>query len=340
MGYKISCLVDLPGPIQLQRFIKLAIMNFVSKIIRRGVILLALLAVGLLSFWATTRAQNTQDEIFPTGHRVDGKFKEKFYSAKNPLLIYGYPITEPFVSVDGKTVQYFTNARMELDGNGEIQLTPLGEWYAGIKNELNTGVDAQGACKSFAETDKVVCYNFQEFFDNNGGVSQFGLPVTNYIQGKPTHQYFQYAMLEYHPEYVNIPTIAVAKLGEKYFYAIEESLTRLDPPDLDNAINNVVSLEVKAFVSRDPAAQIYEPTLYVIVRDQALRELENASVEFVVRYADGKEERYIMDATNRYGFSRMQFPVGETTPGIVEIFVKATFSDFVQETRTSFRVWY
>jgi hypothetical protein len=90
-----------------------------------------------LALWLAPNAQagaqaSEAVQYFPeTGHNVKGEFLRFYKDALNPVLVYGYPITEQFRSRDGKVVQYFQRARFELNpdapGNQNVQLTPLGE---------------------------------------------------------------------------------------------------------------------------------------------------------------------------------------------------------------------
>ena len=104
---------------------------------RRPIIQFLMLAILLVS-WAysgsvqSVKAQSTEVKYFPeTGHNVREDFLQFYLKAKDPTLVFGYPITETFTSKDGKTVQYFQRARFELDrdilGNPRVQVTSIGQ---------------------------------------------------------------------------------------------------------------------------------------------------------------------------------------------------------------------
>ncbi|NJN80444.1 MAG: hypothetical protein HC797_08200, partial [Anaerolineales bacterium] len=66
----------------------------------------------------------------------------------------------------------------ELPQGQRIQLTSLGrETYtsAGSLDVTNTF-----ACRSYTETGFSVCFAFLEFFDQYGGVTQFGYPISGF----------------------------------------------------------------------------------------------------------------------------------------------------------------
>ena len=67
--------------------------------------------------------------------------------------------------------------------------------------------NAQGDCRLFSETGKTVCGRFLDYWDENGGLSQQGFPISDELQevsdtdGKLYGvQYFERAIFEYHPE--------------------------------------------------------------------------------------------------------------------------------------------
>jgi hypothetical protein len=318
-------------------------MKHVSKIIQRGVILLALLMVASLSVWVVTQAQQDQPEyISETGFSVTGKFHEKYYSVENPQIVFGFPITDQITNKDDIVIQYFDKARFEQGPDGEISLTALGSEFYQVDGPPQESNRRAGSCKRFEGSDFPVCFEFLDYYEQYGGVEQFGLPISNYgSSGDSLVQYFENAVLEYKHNAPNNPNVTIAMLGSRYFSLLEENPNYLIPTPPPNAIGDgILRLDVHAFIDRDPAASSYEPTLYVIVKDQKRLSVPRASVEFIVRYPDGHEERYITDPTNEHGFSRMQFKVSEQLPGMVEVFVTATYRDLNQDTRTSFRIWY
>lgn len=86
---------------------------------------------------------------------------------------------------------------------------------------LHTGASfAQGDCRTFPETGKQVCGRFLEYWTNNGGLAQQGLPLTNEfvevsdLNGKSyTVQYFERAVFEKHPENAAPYDVLLSQLG-------------------------------------------------------------------------------------------------------------------------------
>ena len=100
--------------------------------IRRFALLLSILVLLLASEGPVSAQSSGDAQYFPeTGHNLKGEFLRFYKNASNPLLVFGYPITEQLTSHDGKTVQYFQRARFELRADlperQRVQLTPLGK---------------------------------------------------------------------------------------------------------------------------------------------------------------------------------------------------------------------
>jgi hypothetical protein len=83
---------------------------------------------------------------------------------------------------------------------------------------------AQGNCRTFAETGKQVCGRFLEYWTQNGGLAQQGLPLSNEfsevsdLNGQTyTVQYFERAVFEKHPENARPHDVLLSQLGTFQF---------------------------------------------------------------------------------------------------------------------------
>ena len=83
---------------------------------------------------------------------------------------------------------------------------------------------AQGTCRTFTETGKQVCGRFLEYWQQNGGLAQQGLPLSNEFQevsdlnGQTyTVQYFERAVFEKHPENARPFDVLLSQLGTFQF---------------------------------------------------------------------------------------------------------------------------
>jgi hypothetical protein len=188
-------------------------------------------------------------EFFPeAGHWVIGEFLE-YFKSHGGLAIFGYPLTEPYYE-DGILIQYFQNARMEwhinADGSYSVQLGHLGEEL----NYSTPGIAEPARRESrkayFSETGHKVSYAFLDFFEQNGGVDLFGLPITEmYFEGDTIVQYFQNMKLIWDPA---LSRIRVAELGTVYVTVFNNVIPdtfekRIDTDaDLPAALDIVVEL--------------------------------------------------------------------------------------------------
>jgi hypothetical protein len=154
-------------------------------------ILLVFLAVPL---WLAL-AQTEDARYFPeTGHWITGDFLQMYDRVPDPLLVFGYPITDAFETQSvaqspGLVVQYFQRARFELHPENPVELrvvlSPLGEYIyqvdgSGVVVPVSANLTA---CRRIPDDGFPVCYAFLEFFDANGDcpvwVSGFEIEIHN-----------------------------------------------------------------------------------------------------------------------------------------------------------------
>ncbi|MDQ5824376.1 MAG: hypothetical protein M3441_09235, partial [Chloroflexota bacterium] len=149
---------------------------------------------------------------FPqTGHNLTGEFL-KYWQAHGGLAIFGYPLTEAFTE-GGYTVQYFERNRFELHPENQPPYNVLlgrlgadltrGRTFAGV-----APFESSPGHVYFPETRHSLHFGFLGYWERNGGLAQFGYPLSEEIReisptdGKEyTVQYFERARFEYHPEY-------------------------------------------------------------------------------------------------------------------------------------------
>lgn len=210
-----------------------------------------LLAVLLLGFsqqqaraaeWAPPKAVYFSQ----TGHNLAEPFLT-FWRDNGRSVFVGDPISEPIVKGD-LTIQYFTKARLEARGDtvargdiGTEYLTNLGialnerPWrprllrgsdldessttpYTRLSNI--TFKDNPDDHTFFAQSGHTLNSSFKLAWENNGGLSRFGYPIseefgeTSPIDGKVyTTQYFERARFEYHPEISNNYSVVLTPIG-------------------------------------------------------------------------------------------------------------------------------
>jgi hypothetical protein len=301
--------------------------------------------VGISGFNAQAQAENSR--YFPeTGHWVTGDFLLKYESVPNPTILFGAPITEAFIDSFGTRVQYFEKVRFELDPSLpqsiRVKLSPLGEYLYQEGKQLGL-VTNSPACRTFPETGYSVCYAFLDFFEKNGGISQFGYPISGFEEHDGRYvQYFQLGRFEWHPENPKGQWVTLSNLGIRYFHQHGENLKELNPVLEDDNIPDisVLSLRTSAFVKLSVLPAGGTQTVFVIVQDQHYKPVSGAKVEFTLTLPDGSTKEYRTSNTNKAGISMLDFSVGTDYRGSAKLDVLTSYKTLESQTITSFQIWW
>lgn len=294
----------------------------------------------LLATWGSAQAQSADVLYFPeTGHYVKGAFLQFYNAAKDPTLVYGYPITEQITARDGKTVQYFQRARFELSTSNRVQLTPLGTLTYEPQTPLP--VNTSNGCEGYP-TGYTVCFTFLDFYKANGGPNQFGNPISPFESADGVIvQYFEGARFEWRADRGTEKWVVISDLGRLYFDQQKEDPAHLRPVQPSDAtIKPVLSLHSRAFVLKAVTLKSGQQTVYVIVQDQTSVAVENASIKAVVHLANNATQDYIL-TTNAQGIGQVTFDFSGQKPGeLITIDISINYQGLATTTTTSFRVWF
>jgi hypothetical protein len=150
-----------------------------------------------------------------TSHNLSNAFKN-YWEQHGGVAIFGFPISEEF-SEGGHTVQYFERARFEyhpeLAGTAQsIQLGLLGKQAStelSSKNVLQSvpAISSNNQLVYFPQTGHTIANGFKAYWEQHGGLTQFGYPLTeefsevNALDGQTyVVQYFERARFEYRAE--------------------------------------------------------------------------------------------------------------------------------------------
>jgi phage baseplate assembly protein gpV len=300
----------------------------------------SVLTLTLLFAPHAAQAQAADVRYFPeTGHYVKGAFLQFYNAAKDPVLVYGYPITEQITARDGKTVQYFQRARFELAEGNRVQLTPLGALLYQPRSPLP--VENKNGCEKYP-TGFSVCFTFLDFYKAHGGPNQFGNPISPFESADGLIvQYFEGARFEWRADRGAEKWVVISDLGRLYFDLQKEDPAHLRPvPPPEAAIKPVLALKARAFVLKAVTLKNGSQTVYVIVQDQTSDALENASVKAVVRFTDGATKEYLFTTSAR-GIGQVTFDFSDQKPGeLVTIEVSVNYQGLTTTTTTSFRIWF
>lgn len=300
----------------------------------------------LTSSWGVVYAQGSGTRYFhETGHNVTGEFLTFYESNPNASFLYGYPITEQITSIDGKTVQYFQRARFEyiaenVEGS-RIVLTAVGRnTYLSSGETFN--VENPFSCRRYNETGYSVCFEFLEFFDEFGGVTQFGFPISGFeYREDKLVQYFEKARFEWQPSNPEGQRVSIAPLGYAYFDLIGEEPALKDyAGPLDNAPRVITSLSVRAFVLKAVTLANDNQTFFIIVQDQNSQPVSNANCTTVVHWNNQVSDSTVI-TTNDFGIGIVSIQFQNQPYGnLIYSDVTCMYDTLNVTTTTSFRIWY
>jgi hypothetical protein len=314
--------------------------------VARRFAILFLAPIILLTSGGPVHAQSSGDvQYFPeTGHNVKGEFLRFYKSTSNPLLVYGYPITEQFKSIDGNTVQYFQRARFELHADllegQRVRPTELGQAIYKPGNQ-QLDINNPSACQLFP-TNFRVCFAFLDFYKTNGSAAEFGNPISPFeFQDNLIVQYFEKARFEWRADRPEGQRVVLTDLGRIYFDQLAENEAQLKPiTPLNATINDILSINARAFVQKPITLASGEQTTYIIVKSQTHQAISNANGKATIHFSDGHTEDYFF-TTNASGLGSITFNFTNQTQGdLIPIDVLVTFQGLSTTTTTSFRIWY
>jgi hypothetical protein len=310
----------------------------------RFAVFVIILCLVITLAWNPTQAQTSVQRYFPeTGHTVKGEFLNAYERVTNPLLLYGFPITESFNDPIYGILQYFQKARFEyhpdLPAGQRVQVSPLGVYLYQPEPSLPSG-DNLDRCRQFPNGFQV-CLAFLDFYDANGGQAVFGWPISNFENHNGRiSQYFEKARFEWHPEFPPGQRVVLGDLGSEYFYVVKENPVYLEALQGSNIPEIVLSLRSRAFAQRPVTRLNDTQTIYVLVQDQNNSPIQGALVFITVRIPSGKEGRYRLPVTDSRGITSISFPFESQAAGQAQVLVTVNYQNLSQETNTSFQVWW
>ncbi|MCL5961747.1 MAG: L,D-transpeptidase [Chloroflexi bacterium] len=184
---------------------------------------IAFMWVWLLAPALTTRAYaatEVPDRVYfsETGHTLSSRFLN-YWHHTGRLAVFGFPISEERQE-DGLTVQYFERARFEYHPENperyQVLLSQLGRATGRATPAVLPGTPTAEAADwtYFVETGHNLAYGFKEYWEKNGGLPNFGYPISEESrENGVTIQYFERARFEYHPENPKPYDVLLSHLG-------------------------------------------------------------------------------------------------------------------------------
>lgn len=161
-----------------------------------------------------------------TNQAVRGPFLS-YWDSRGGLAIYGFPISPELVEVleDGKPylVQYFERVRMEYHPENTAPNDVLLGQFGRALHPLYPPVPDCRCGQYFPETGHNIAGAFLTYWQQHGGLAQFGYPITDLVtetleDGKPYQvQWFERARFELHPENSPPYNILLGQFGRQIY---------------------------------------------------------------------------------------------------------------------------
>ncbi|NTW42955.1 MAG: hypothetical protein HGB14_00660 [Anaerolineaceae bacterium] len=309
---------------------------------------LFLIAIVFVTIPTSSHAQSNDTEfIGDPGKWVSGPFLTYYHRTKNPEIIFGNPISIEFADPMTNTrVQYFEKARLEFNPENPgavVNSVPLGEliFEAGEFKEAGIGNDPS-VCHRFGN-GKEVCYAFREFYQSQNGELFFGQPISNTLINKSGFlvQFFENALLEWHPEKKSGERVVVADLGSQYYSDIvdDPQFLRTAPDTLPADVNRIPAVNVYVSSAIIPANSTQR--IFVVVYDQYHQPIPDSMVGVNISLPDGSESFYRLPETNSAGISILDLSIGALKPQeMIKIEASASFENVLKTGTAWFRIWW
>ena len=295
--------------------------------------------------------QQTSREFPETGMVVEGEFLAYYFSVPDPLLVFGLPITDEFVDpTANRKMQYFQKARFELNEDApagqRVVLSPVGSlvFQQAQVHPVDMATNTP-ACRAFTSAAGrfYVCYAFLAFFDANGGLAQFGYPISDYSkEGDLYVQYFERARFEWHPEMAPDQWVRLADIGRIQFDQSGRNPDLLNPdlPEFKGS-SEIVKIHAHAFTGKAVVKANDTQTLYVTVQDQQYQPVSDALVTARITLPSGGVQTIVMPPSDENGVSQVQFNVGpQAADQMVSVQVEVTAGSFDINTAAWYRIWW
>lgn len=318
-------------------------------IISRRNLIIALTLVAMLTAISPQAANaQTSDSVYitETGHWIWGEFLKVYNSVSDPLLYFGYPITDEFTDpVTGLRVQYFERARLDQVETPEglrVQVAPLGALLH-IETGIKADIPNEGpTCQKF-ESGFSVCYAFLQFYEAYAGDTWFGEPISE-VEVADGHyvQYFVNARMEWWPDRPAGERVALANLGRIYFdgYVGNPDLLKSSPPE--GLSGQLLHPTANVFAVKGLIGSGEQQTIFVIAQDQFLRPVANAETGVTLYYPNGSKTFYRLPPTNEFGISQISFQVDGLlqVKDVVNVATEINLRGEYASGRTWFQIWW
>jgi hypothetical protein len=296
-----------------------------------GVILILVLAIPI-------RAMVRELRDGTSGINIDPRFSP-YYKVHGGEAIFGDPISVAFIEVaSGKIVQYFENARLELDmglsGGMEVRTSSLGMMLGKWEAPLPYQGEVPG-CHFYYETGHRVCHAFLSYYESHGGSETFGYPISEFqLEAGRMVQYFQWFRLDWYPDEEDSP-VKPGPIGEIHLSEAQSDDFKPEMVETD-AIEELI---VITSVEKPSMSTSGEQIVYLLVRDQAQNAIEGAAATLIAHFPE-EDRMIVMPLTDENGRSRVSFTFENQPAGHnISLEITVVYQGRTKQARESFMIY-
>jgi len=299
------------------------------------VLMLSLAVILIIAMPIRAMVKELQDK--EEGFSIDSRFSP-YDEVQGGESIFGKPISQAFIEVEtDKVVQYFENARLELDidasGGMVVKTSSLGMMLGAWEAPLTYEGEVPG-CRFYHETGHHVCHAFLSYYEEKGGPGTFGYPIAELkIEDDRMVQYFQWFRLDWFPDNEENP-IQPGPLGRMHLSTVNAEDFKAEYEET----SEVEELRVVSSVERASITTSGEQTVYLVVRDQDQEAIEGAAVTLIAHFPE-EDRMIIMPLTDEDGRSQVSFTFENQPPGhSVFLEITVVYQGRAKEVRESFMI--
>jgi hypothetical protein len=271
------------------------------------------------------------------GFTIDSRFSP-YFKLHGGEKIFGDPISDAFIEVEtGKIVQYFENARLELEpessGGMEVKTSSLGMMLGKWEAPVIYDGEIPG-CHFYHETGHRVCHAFLDYYKEHGGPETFGYPISELkLEDDRMVQYFQWFRLDWFPEEVAYP-VQLGPIGRMHLS--EASLADFRTDSIQTS--EVQALIVVSSVENASMNTSGEQTVFLLVQDQDQEAIEGAAATLIAHFPDG-DRMMVMPLTDENGRSQISFAFeNQPTGHAISLEITVVYQGRTQQARESFMI--
>ncbi|KAF0110389.1 MAG: hypothetical protein FD147_1649 [Chloroflexi bacterium] len=231
--------------------------------------------------------------------------------------VFGQPLTQPYLAMDGKQEQVYENVVLYTEGNsGTVKLRPLSILLNMLTMEPGEKVYGNQNGVVFYSVKDGLGYHvpivFDEFISAHGGTILSGDPIADVIeyQSGIYRQCFTNYCLDYAPSAPEDQRVTIAPLGSLYLEQMQKSVTLQQPTVISP---DTVALQLSEQYKQLPSTEPQKIDLFVY-RKEDQQPLAGFESYLQLNLPDGSTYNSVLPVTQSDGRSTVIIPSMKNIP--------------------------